>query len=202
MLASYNATFWPMQLVAYALAIAALIFAVRSTNGSSRIVSGILTFFWLWVGIVFNWMYFSKLFPAAITFAVLFVIQGIIFAVAGVLKKDLSFRVKADVCGLVGGLLILYGMVGYPAIEYLLGRGYPQLLPFGLVPCPTNVFTLGMLLWSVRRLPKYVLIIPFLHSLSGIVPVFLGVVEDMGLVVAGLVAAIMLLYRDRRGKKE
>ena len=202
MVATYNSAFWPMQLVAYALAIAALICAARGTNCSSRIVSAVLAFFWLWVGIVFNWMYFSKLSPAALAFAVLFVVEGIILGVAGVLRKDLSFRIKAGVYGLVAAFIVLYGMVGYPAIEYLLGRGYPRLLVLGLVPCPTTVFTLGMFFWTEKRLPKYVLIIPFLYSLSGVIPLILGIVEDLGLGVAGFVTAIMLLYRDRSRKRE
>jgi len=196
MLASYNTTFWPMQLVAYALGVVALIFAIRSTSYSSKIISGILTFFWLWVGVVFNWIYFSKIFPMSVGSTILFVIEGIILAATGVFKKNLSFSAKANLYGVVGGLFMLYGMVGYPAIEYLLGRGYPQLLPFGLAPCPTTVFTLGMLLWS-ERLPKYIVAIPFLYSLSGIIPICMGILEDIGLVVIGLIVTIMILYRDR-----
>lgn len=197
MLAGYNATWCPMQIIAYALAVVAIFFAIKKTNYSGRIIAGVLAFFWLWSGVIFNYMYFSKLFPMANVFAVLFTIQGIIFIVAGVFRKDLSFSVKADIYGIAGGLFIFYGTIAYPAIEYLLGRGYPELLSFGLVPCPTTIFTLGLLIWSDRRLPIYILIIPFLYSLSGVVPIYLGVVEDIGLVIAGLSAAILILYRDR-----
>jgi|WetSurSiteA1Bulk_404760.scaffolds.fasta_scaffold00408_10 hypothetical protein len=197
MMASYNATLWPMQLFLYALAIVALFFAIIKTNYSSKVVSGILAFLWLWIGIIFNFIYFSKLSPMANVFAILFVIEGLIFIMAGIIRKDLSFRVKADLYGVAGGLFIFYGVIAYPAIEYLYGRGYPQLLSFGLVPCPTTIFTLGILLWSVRRIPKYILIIPFLYSLSGVIPVYLGVVEDIGLIIAGISTTILILYRDR-----
>ena len=92
-------------------------------------------------------------------------------------------------------------MVGYPAIEYILGRGYPRLLLTGLAPCPTAIFTLGMLLWSAGTLPKSVLVIPCLYALSGIVPISFGIVEDIGLVIAGLVTAFMILRSDRSMKK-
>ncbi len=197
MITSYNTTLWPMQLIVYALAIIALFFVIFKTRYASKVLAGVLAFFWLWNGIIFNFLYFSKLFPLANIFAILFVIQGFIFTMEGVFKKGLSFSIKANTFGVTGGLFILYGIIGYPAIEYLVGRGYPQLLSFGLVPCPTTIFTLGILLWTDRKLPKYILIIPFLYSLSGVVPIYLGVIEDIGLVLAGLSTAILILYRDR-----
>jgi hypothetical protein len=202
MMARYNMTFWPLQIVAYGLGIVAVLLAIRTTKHSSRIIAAILALFWLWGGIVFNLVYFSSLYPMAIAFAVLFVIEAGILIYAGLLKGTLSFTVKADVYGAVGALLVLYSMAGYPAIEYLLGRGYPSLLPFGLVPCPMTVFTLGILLWSNKRPPWYVLAVPILYSLSGIIPIWKGIVEDIGLVVAGLATIVMISYWDRAKKEE
>ncbi len=202
MVTKYNNDLWPMHLFVYALAGIAIFLAVKKTSFSSRIISGILAFFWLWIGIVFNLMYFSKIFPMANIFTILFIIQGIIFVVTGVFKQSLSFSIKTDIYGVLGGIFILYAMVAYPLIEYLLGRGYPQILPFGLISCPTTIFTLGMLLCCDRRLPKYVLIIPFLYSLSGIIPISLGIVEDIGLVISGLCATFLILYRDRMKVRE
>ena len=195
--ARYNTNFWPLQIVAYVLGIAVIILAIRNTSYSNRVISGILAFFWLWNGIVFNWLYGSKYSPAAFAAVVLFVIEGLLLIVVGVFRNNLSFKMKADYYGIVGGLFVLYGMVGYPVIEYLLGRGYPQTAPFGLVSCPMTVFTLGLLLWSERAWSKYLLIIPFISSLSALIPISKGVVEDIGLMAAGLITVILILYRDR-----
>jgi hypothetical protein len=197
LMVKYNTTFWPMQLIAYGLGVIAVILVVWKTGWSSRITAGVLALFWLWVGAVFNAFYFTRLMPLAIVFALLFVIQGILFAISA-LRQNLTFRFRPNVYGIVGGLMIFYAMVAYPAIEYLLGRGYPQLLPFGLVPCPTAIFTLGMLLWSEKKLPWTLWVIPVLYALSGLVPVSIGIVEDIGLIASGLVAALMLLsHRDK-----
>ena len=153
--------------------------------------------FWLWVGVPFNRFYSRPTYSMAIAFVVLYVIEAGLLVVTGVFKQSLSYRPRAEACGVVGALRVPYRMVGYPVIEYLLGRGYPSLLPFGLVPCPLTVFALGLFLWTDRRLPWYVLVIPFLYSLSGVLPVSLCIVEDLGLVAGGLVAACMILYRDR-----
>jgi hypothetical protein len=52
-----------------------------------------------------------------------------------------------------------------------------------------------MLLWTEKPLPKIVPVIPVVYALSGFVPVKLGVVEDVGLVVAGIVTGFLLIYR-------
>jgi hypothetical protein len=134
----------------------------------------------------------------AIAFVILFVIEAGIVVYTGIFRQSLSFKPKLDAYGIVGALLVLYSMIGYPAIEYLLGRGYPDLLPFGLVPCPMTVFTLGLFLWSDKKLPGYVVTIPIMYSLSGVIPISLGIVEDIGLVIAGLVTLGMILYKDRK----
>jgi hypothetical protein len=201
MVERYNTAVWPAQIVAYVLAAAAVLFAILNRGISGKLVSAILAAYWLWVGIAFNWISFAKLYPPAIVFAVLFVIQGITLAARGVFRDDLAFGVRADAYGVVGGVCVLYGMFGYQAIEYLLGRGYPRALLVGLVPCPTAIFTLGVLLWTTRRLPLYVLVIPFLYSLTGVVPVSIGIVEDIGLIAAGLAATAMIMYRDRAKRR-
>ncbi len=192
-----------MIIVAYVLGIVAVIFAIKKTGYSSKVISGILAFFWLWNGIVFQGIFFSQLNPTSgYVSAVLLFIEGIIFIVTGVFKQDLSFNFKPDTFGIVGWFCVLYGMVGYPVIEYVLGRGYPQLAAFGLITCPTTIFTLGMLLWADKRVPRYVLPILFLFVLMGVMPVSIGIIEDIGLVVLGLIASVMILFHGRRIERE
>jgi hypothetical protein len=54
-------------------------------------------------------------------------------------------------------------------------------------------------------MPKYILIIPVFYALSGFVPAGLGVIEDIGLIVAGIVTALLFTFRERlshRNKEE
>ncbi|MDD5564580.1 MAG: DUF6064 family protein [Thermoanaerobaculaceae bacterium] len=195
---TYNDAVWPLQLVAYALAITAVLLALKGSRRSSQAVLVIVALFWLWVGLVFNGMYLGAITRGAVVAAVVFVLQGVVLVRAAFSAGGLGFRARADAYGITGGALVLYATLGYPAVEYLLGRGFPRSLPFGLVPCPTTVFTLGVLLWSTTRVPRHVLAIPFLYSLGGVGPVSNGIVEDAGLVVAGVVSTGMILYRDHR----
>jgi hypothetical protein len=197
MLARFNTDWWPVHLIMYALAVTAIYFAIRKTRWSAKVVTGILVFFWIWVGTLFNLLYFSRLFPMAYLFVVMFILEGIILASAGLFGNRLTFRVKADLFGLIGAILIIYALIGYPLIANFTGRGYPHLLLAGMMPCPTAIFTLGLLLWTEKPIPKIVPVIPVVYALTGFVPVKLGVVEDIGLIMAGIATGILLIYRER-----
>jgi hypothetical protein len=85
----------------------------------------------------------------------------------------------------------------YPVLGYFLGHVYPHSPTFGL-PCPTTIFTFGLLLWADNKVPKYLLVIPLLWSLIGFLAAFqLGVLEDVMLLITGLVATTLIWYRDK-----
>ncbi|HXW01246.1 MAG TPA: DUF6064 family protein, partial [Anaerolineae bacterium] len=65
-----------------------------------------------------------------------------------------------------------------------------------------TIFTFGLLLWTDHRFPKYLLVIPVIWSLFGLsAAVQLGVLEDIMLLITGLVATTMILYRDKQADK-
>jgi hypothetical protein len=66
------------------------------------------------------------------------------------------------------------------------------------VPCPTNVFTIGILLLTDKRFPKYLLLIPFLWSISGFIPVSKGILEDIGMIVFGVLGVVLIMMRNRK----
>jgi hypothetical protein len=193
----YNLAIWPMQIVAYVLGIVALFFAIKRTEYSARIATGILSFLWLWTAIGFFLLYFGPVYTPAYGFGVLFIIQGVAFF-SSVLKPRLSFGFKGDVYSIVGLLFIAYAMIGYPVVGYFLGHSYPQSPPFGLTPCPTTAFTFGLLLLTDKKVSKLLLIIPLLWAVGGVMPVSVGIYEDIGLIIAGVLGTAMILYRDRK----
>jgi len=195
----YNLAIWPMQALAYVLGIVALFFAIKRTGYSARIIAGILSFLWLWTAIGFFLLYFGPVYSPAYGFGVLFIIQGVVF-LAGMLKPPVSFGFKRDVYSVVGILFIAYAMLGYPVFGYFLGHRYPQSPPFGLTPCPATVFTFGLLLLTDKKVPRLLLVIPLLWAIGGIMPVSVGILEDIGLIIAGVLGTAMILYRDRKGQ--
>src|SRR5688572_26804258 len=164
---NYNLAIWPMQVIAYGLAIAALLLVIKKTSFSSRVIWGVLSFYWLWMGIVYHLLYFSSINPAAYGFGLLFIIQGLLFGAIGASKQEITFRFRSDRSFIIGAVFILYAMVVYPLIGYFAGRGFPQSPSFGVAPCPTTIFTFGLLLWTDQRVPSYAPIFPLLWSVIG-----------------------------------
>lgn len=196
--AQYNLAVWPMQLLFYALALTVLVLAVKETRYSARAISAILACLWLWMGLVYHLRYFSSINPAAYVFGGLFILQAGFFLWLGVLTQKLWFRFHPNSYAIVGTLFILYGLVIYPILGHLSGHRYPFMPTFGL-PCPTTIFTLGLLLWTDRKFPKFLLVIPVMWALIGFFATFqLNVWEDAMLLVTGLVLSVMIWYRDMR----
>lgn len=94
--------------------------------------------------------------------------------------------------------MVAYALIFYPIIGTLAGHGYPNGPTFGL-PCPTTIATFGFLLWVRGRVPWWLLVIPAAWSLLGFSAAFqLGMAEDYGLLVAGLVGTLAVLRKNRR----
>jgi hypothetical protein len=194
----YNRSIWPMQIVLYLLALIAVIFAVKKTTSSNKTISGILAFLWLWTGLVYHLSYFTSINKAAYVFGVLCIAQGLIFIYTGVFRSSLSFQFQPDVKGIIGSIFILYALVIYPLLGYLLGHVYPASPTFG-APCPTTIFTFGLLLLTDKAFPKYVLAIPLLWSIVGFTAALsLTIREDIGLLIAGLLGTLLIFLRRNR----
>jgi hypothetical protein len=192
----YNQEFWPMQILAYLLGIIALVLVFKPGDRSNRIISGILAFLWLWTGIVFYFFYFGKLYPPAYVVGVLIIVQGLFF-LSSAFKPRISFAYPGGGYGIIGLIFVGYAMVGYPLFGALIGHIYPQSPPFGLAPCPLTIFTFGLFLLTVKKIPRLFLIIPFIWSIGGISPVSVGILEDIGLIISGVLGTVLLLLRDR-----
>ncbi len=198
----YNLAVWPRQWLFYLLVILTLILAVKKTNYSDKVISGILSFFWLWMGVVYHLLYFSRINKAAYAFGILYIIQGFLFFYVGIMKKNLSFRFQSNTYAVIGSLFVIYAVGLYPILGYFFGHIYPKSPTFGL-PCPTTIFTFGLLLWTEKAFPKYLLVIPFIWSVIGFgAAVSLGIREDTGLLIAGVVGSLMILFRDKSKTKE
>jgi hypothetical protein len=198
---SYNLSVFPMQIIAYALGLVALFLVFK--NRSGQLISAILSFMWLWNGIVYHGFFFSSINKAAFGFAAIFVLQGLLFAWSGVFRKKLTFDYpKSGSFMAMAVLAILYSMVIYPALGMLLGHVYPKAPMFGIAPCPTTIFTFGLLLLAGPRTPRYLVIFPLVWSVIGFgAAMNFGIKEDIGLLITGIGATALILYRAKKTKK-
>jgi hypothetical protein len=195
--ARYNEGVMPLQLALFLLALSAFGAMVIRRRGSDRVVSAILAGLWAWMGIVYHFIYFAPVNPAAPVFGAMFLAAAALFAWAGVVRGRLVFDDDSRARRIVGHALIAYALVGYPIVSLLLGRQYPDVPTFG-VPCPTTIFTMGMLAFLSRPFPRYVLVVPIAWAFIGGQAAFLlGVPEDLGLWLAGLAGLWLAFDRPR-----
>ena len=195
---SYNEAVFPAQLILYLACFIALYLIFKPTSRSSKIISGMLAFFWLWMGIVYHFIFFTAINSAAYVFGAAFILQAVLFLAIGVFQNKLSFSFPSDSYGLTGSVLILFSLVIYPILGYLFGHVYPSSPTFGL-PCPTTIFTFGILLLNEKKCPVAILIIPLLWSVIGFTAIFaFNVWEDTGLLIAGLITTTLMLVKNRK----
>jgi hypothetical protein len=195
--ARYNEGVMPLQLALLLLALSAFGAMVIRRRGSDRVVSAILAGLWLWMGIVYHLIYFAPVNAAAPIFAAMFLAAAALFAWAGVVRGRLVFDGDNRARRIAGHALIAYALVGYPIVSLLLGRQYPDVPTFG-VPCPTTIFTMGMLAFLSRPFPRYVLVVPIAWAFIGGQAAFLlSVPEDLGLLLAGLAGLWLAFDRPR-----
>lgn len=195
----YNRAIWPAQIVAYALGLAALVLVLRPVPGAGRIVAMILAAAWAWNGVAYHIMHFATINVAAPIFGWVFVAQAALLAWTGVLRGALAFGFTRDAAGWAGLGLAVFAMAVYPALGWLAGHGWPQAAMFGVAPCPTTIFTIGLLLLVRGRTPRHLLVIPLLWSLvGGSAAWFLAVPEDLSLLAAGLIGLALALWQNRR----
>ncbi len=196
--AQYNAAIWPAQLIAYGLGLAAVLLAFRPRGGSDRLVGAILAAAWIWMGVVYHMMFFATINFTAPVFGALFVLQGLLLAWTGALRGRLPFRFRADLLGWIGLGFVTFAMILYPLIGWLAGHGWPEAQMFGVAPCPTTIFTLGMLLLADGRAPLHLSAIPLLWSLiGGSAAWLLDVPEDLALLPAGAAFGCLIVLKNR-----
>ncbi|WP_284265772.1 DUF6064 family protein [Bradyrhizobium iriomotense] len=69
---------------------------------------------------------------------------------------------------------------------------------FGVTPCPATIFTFGLLLTTMRPVPRWLLVIPVVWSLiGGSAAILLHVPQDWLLLGSGCIAAPLIVARDR-----
>jgi hypothetical protein len=184
---NYNQSVFPMQILFYLIGIIAIYLVIKPNANPNKIIGSILAFFWLWMGVVYHLIYFTDINQLAYLFGAFFIVQGILFVVLGVFQDLFSFQFKKDMYGITGIILIVFALIIYPISGYLLGHVYPSSPTFGL-PCPTTIFTFGLLLLNQKKCPIAILIIPFIWSIIGFMAAF-----QFGI--------SLLIYRNRKLKK-
>lgn len=183
---TYNTALWPLQVVLYLLSIGILAVFFKRQKYGRQAVFCLLALLWLVNGIGYHLLYFSTINKAAFAFGALFIVQAFLFAWYAWKSPRTASEIN-PVRWVASAIVILYAMLLYSLIGHFSGHVYPRAPVFGVAPCPTTIFTFGILL-AAERLRWYLYLIPLLWALVGTSAAFvLGVREDFGLAVSALI---------------
>lgn len=184
--AAYNLAVWPAQFVAYVLGLGMVLALLRPTRHSNRMVGAGLALMWGWTGVAYHALFFAPMNKAAHAFAALFVVQGLLFAHAALLRSDLRFARGHGPRAWLGWALIVYAALVYPLIG-VASHGYAAMPMFGITPCPVTLFSFGVLLLAQPPMPRRLLVIPLVWAMVGGSAAFLlAVPQDWPLLASGL----------------
>jgi hypothetical protein len=194
--ARYNQSIFPLQIVVYACAPVVLLLVFLKRGQAANIAAKTyLGFLWLWTGIVFFFLFYNEEGLFSYIVGSLFIIQGLLFA-ADIFLKKTDFSASLNSWQKYPALFfICYALFFYYAIGYAAGHVYPMSPAFGITPCPLTLFTLAVLLLTVKKPAVRFFIVPLLWSL-----VTLGAVqkwhiwEDVGVVAAAVWTIVFLVY--------
>ncbi|MFX1318166.1 MAG: DUF6064 family protein [Promethearchaeota archaeon] len=201
----YNATFGLMIIVTVILGVIAVLFALKKTSHSGQLISGILAFLWLWVGIVYGFLWCG--FWILITFreaagsipgfgyfyGVIFTLQGVLFWYYGVYHKFLSFKFKSNLLGVTGFVLIIFAIAFYWYVGVITGYPFPFYPVFGTAPAPVVILTVGLFLWADKRILPILLLIPTIQGLFGFMPSLgFGIYADIVMFLSAFICIYLI----------
>jgi len=190
---AYNQTLWPATLALWTAS--AVIVALRLPAGRphDRWISALLVVHWAWSAVAYHVAFFTRINPAAWLFAALFFGQAVLFFRVGFVQRRLSFAPWSTAWAPLAWGLIGYSLA-YPAINALEHGSFLRIPTFGL-PCPTTIFTAGVLMLATPRSWRLSLVPVIWSAIGGSAAFLFGVHADVALPVAGIALAIFSARR-------
>jgi len=194
----YNAEVWPAQVVALALALAAVWLSLAPRRFGARAIGLALAGGWLWCGAVFFLGYLAQFDFMAPVYGGAFLVQ------AGVLLWELVWRQRPpasqpDGFGAAGLLLAFLAIIGLPLVSGLGEAGFAAARIVGIAPGPTVVMTLALLLLVEGRPPWPAMAVPLLWcGVAAVTGWALALPEALAVAFLGALATGLILWKGWR----
>jgi len=192
----YNVAIWPLIVLIYLLGATSVALLFRPSRFATLFISLTLAAMWLVNGMGYHWSFFRTINPAATIFAAVFVLQAGLLLVLTLRSHELRFAVRRDARSAVGLFLALFAAVLYPLWGWFAGHVWPRMPAFGVAPCPTTIFTIGILLMGSWQVVRWLLILPGLWAaIGGSAAILLGVPQDFALLAALVILVLFAVGR-------
>ena len=156
--AQYNEPIWPIPIGAYLMGLIVVGSLFWKSRASAIMTPTFLAAFWAINGAGYHATYFAAIDPLAPVFAGLF--QALFLGLSPLFFGNMRFRLRRDARTAAALVLIALATLAYPTLGMLAGHIYPAVPVFGLAPCPTTIFTIGVLLLANWSAACWLLVIP------------------------------------------
>jgi Family of unknown function (DUF6064) len=168
----YNRDLWPLQLLTLSVGAVLVGLAGSRNPRAPRAVLAGLALAWLLVAWAFHWQRYATINWGARSLAMAFLLQALLLlgAAVGMRGHAREARVMARPAGL---LLAAAAVLLYPLIGIGAGRAIAQAEVFGLMPEPTALATVGLLLAVAPWRHAWLLVIPLLSLVVGALTLWL-----------------------------
>ena len=190
---AYNEALWPAAVGLWTASVVIVALRLSARHSRDRWVSALLVCHWAWSALAYHVAFFTRINPAAWLFAALFVGQAVLFFRMGVVQRRLSFAPWGTAWAPLAWGLIAYSLA-YPAINALDHRSLVRIPTFG-IPCPTTIFTAGVLMLATPRSSSLSTVPVIWSAVGGSAAFLLGVRADVALPIAGMALAIFSVRR-------
>ncbi|MEM7121688.1 MAG: DUF6064 family protein [Pseudomonadota bacterium] len=194
-----NRALWPAQLAVFVLAAALVALPFKPFAQAGRLAGLVLAGGWLTCGVVFHLGYFAPLNFAAPIYGWCFVAQALLLLWTLALRGNVWFLWDGSFYGWAGLILALVALLVAPLATGLFGDGLAAAELPGLMPDPTALFTLALLLLVRARAPWHLIVLPCLWCLVAMATGWiLEAPSLMILPAAGVLATLLLIAKNRR----
>jgi|EndMetStandDraft_4_1072995.scaffolds.fasta_scaffold04017_2 hypothetical protein len=195
---SYNTEVWPLQMVALMAGVGVLLWLGRAHSPRrDRVVFALLALAWAWVAWGFLHARFAIINWSADYAALLFALQAAALLWVALTQRGKVRRRQLSPTDPIAITLIVLGVIVYPFIGPMLGRPWQQAEVFAVMPDPTVITTLGLLLLAEPP-RRTLLIVPVLWCLfSGAMLWTMRAGQAWVPPVVALLAAACLLWRRK-----
>lgn len=152
---SYNKRIFPLQVViaVVAIGLVGLLFVlpgVATTILFKAFLS--ITFGWIGVACLFLMDDLRKRTPFVSFATAATYFPLVVIFIIDIFSKQAAYEISQPSWRLYVSLFMMFwGVILYPLSGYMIGHRYPRVPLFGAMPCPTNIFTIGFLTWTLSK---------------------------------------------------
>ena len=196
----YNVALWPVLIALWMASVAVSALLLSSRRPPDRWISALLAAHWAWSALAYHAAFFTRINPAAWMFAALFLVQAALFVWVGVVRGRLSFAPWRNRWAVVAWLLVVYSLA-YPLINAVDHLTVWRIPTFG-VPCPTTIFTAGLLMLATPRSWRLSTVPVVWSVIGGSAASLLSVRADYALPIAGMALAIFSVQGSTRSGRD